>query len=67
MLRKRKPTSPGEILREEYIKPLGITQKILADHIGCDYKVINRIINERASVTPDIAMRLAMAFDTTVL
>lgn len=65
MLRKRKPTSPGEILREEYIKPLGITQKILADHIGCDYKVINRIINERASVTPDIAMRLAMAFDTT--
>lgn len=65
MFRQRKPTSPGEILREEYIKPLGITQKLLSDHIGCDYKVINRIVNERASVTPDIAMKLAMAFETT--
>lgn len=65
MLRQRKPTSPGEILREEYIKPLGITQKLLADHIGCDYKVINRIINERAGLTPDIAMKLAMALETT--
>lgn len=65
MHRQRKPTSPGEILREEYIKPLGITQKLLADHIGSDYKVINRIINERASVTPDIAMKLAMALETT--
>jgi len=58
-------TSPGEILREEYIKTLGITQELLADHIGCDYKVINRIINERASLTPDIAIKLAMAFETT--
>lgn len=65
MHRQRKPTSPGEILREEYIKPLGITQKLLANHIGCDYKVINRIINERASLTPDIAIKLAMTFETT--
>jgi addiction module HigA family antidote len=65
MHRQCKPTSPGEILREEYIKPLGITQKLLADHIGCDYKVINRIINERASLTPDIAVKLSMAFETT--
>lgn len=65
MLRQRKPTSPGEILREEFIKPLGITQKLLADHIHCDYKVINRIVNERASLTPDIAMKLAMALETT--
>lgn len=65
MFRQRKPTSPGEILREEFIKPLGITQKQLADHIGCDYKVINRIVNERACLTPDIAMKLAMALETT--
>ena len=65
MFRQRKPTSPGEILREEYIKPLGITQKLLADHIGCDYKVINRIINERTSLTPDIAIKLAMALETS--
>ena len=61
----RKPTSPGEILREEFLIPLGISQKDLADHIKCDYKVINRIINERAAVTPDIATRLALAFETT--
>ena len=39
---KRKPTSPGEILNEEFLKPLGITQKQLAEHLGCDYKVIKK-------------------------
>ncbi len=62
---KRKPTSPGEILNEEFLKPLGITQKELADHLGCDYKVINRIINERARLTPEMAIKFAKAFDTT--
>ena len=62
---KRKPTAPGEILREEFLLPLGITQKQLADHIGCDLKVINRIINEKAQVTPKMAMKLAAAFNTT--
>lgn len=62
---KRKPTSPGEILHEEFLQPLGLTQKQLADHIGCDYKVINRIVNERASVTPEMAVKLAAAFETT--
>lgn len=62
---KRKPTSPGEILSEEFLKPLGITQKELANHLGCDYKVINRIVNERASVSPEMAVKLAGAFETT--
>ncbi len=61
----RKPTSPGEILIEEFLKPLDMTQKNLADHIDCDYKVINRIANERAAVTPEMATKLAAAFDTT--
>ena len=61
----RKPTSPGEILSEEFLKPMKMTQKKLADHLGCDYKVINRIINERASVTPEMAIKLAAAFETT--
>ena len=61
----RKPTSPGEILFEEFLKPLGITQRELATHISCDYKVINRIINEKSSVTPEIAMRLSAALDST--
>jgi len=62
---KRKPTSPGEILSEEFLKPLGISQRELAEHLDCDYKVINRIVNERASVSPEMAIKLAQAFDTT--
>ena len=62
---RKKPTSPGEILREEFLKPLGITQSTLAQHLGCDVKVINRIINERSSVTADIAIGLAGAFETS--
>jgi len=61
----RKPTPPGEILLEEFLKPLDITQKELADHIGCDYKAINRIINERASVSPEMAARLGAALETS--
>ncbi|MFC2075423.1 HigA family addiction module antitoxin [Bdellovibrionota bacterium] len=60
---KRKPTTPGEILKEEFIIPLGITQKELADHLGCDVKVINRIVNEKSSVTTEMAIRLALAFN----
>jgi addiction module HigA family antidote len=65
MTTKRKPTSPGEILREEFLVPLHISQKELSEHIGCDFKVINRIINERSQVTPTIAIKLAAAFNTT--
>jgi len=52
-VRHRKPTTPGEILREEFLGPLGMTQKQLADHLGCDVKVVNRIVNGRAAVTAD--------------
>ena len=62
---KRKPTTPGDILREEFLVPLGLTQKQLAAHIGCDFKVINRIVNKKAQVTPKIAIKLAAAFNTT--
>lgn len=62
---KRKPTAPGEILKEEYLRPLGITQKELADHIGCDVKVINRLVNGRTSLTASLSIKLAAAFNTT--
>ena len=62
---KRKPTSPGEILSEEFLKPLGMTQKELADHIGCDSKVINRMVNSRTAVTAKMAIMLAATFGTT--
>lgn len=64
-MKKREPTSPGEILREEYLIPLGMTQKELADHLRCDVKVINRIVNGRTSVTAEMAVKLGAAFRTT--
>ncbi len=63
--RRRKPTTPGEILREEFLIPLGMTQKQLADHLGCDVKVVNRIVNGRSSVTAAMALKLGAAFRTT--
>jgi antitoxin HigA-1 len=62
---KRKPTTPGEILQEEFLSVLEISQKKLADHIGCDIKVINRIVNNRTSVSAEMAIKLASAFNTT--
>ncbi|WP_420422137.1 HigA family addiction module antitoxin [Simkania sp.] len=65
MKRKRKPTTPGEILDEEFLAPLGISQSGLARHIGCDVKVINRIVNEKSRVTPEMALKFAECFETT--
>lgn len=63
--RKRQPTTPGEILREELLEPLQLTQKQLAEHLGCDIKVINRIVNGRAAVSVDMALKLDAAFRTS--
>ena len=62
---EREPTSPGEILQEEFLTPLEISQKQLADHLGCDVKVINRIVNNKSSVTPEMALKLGSAFNTS--
>lgn len=61
----RKPTTPGEILNEEFLVPLEMTQKELADHLHCDVKVINRIVNERTIVTAEMALKLGAALKTT--
>ena len=61
----RSPTTPGEILRDEYLVPFGMSQKELADHIEQDVKVINRIINGRSAVTAEVALKLAATFRTT--
>jgi addiction module HigA family antidote len=62
---KRPPTPPGEILAEEFLVPLGMTQRQLAEHIGHDVKVINRIVNGRSSVTAEMALKLAATFRTS--
>ena len=61
----RRPTTPGEILHEEFLKPFGMSQKELADHLGCGVKVVNRIVNGRTSVTAAMALKLGSAFRTS--
>jgi len=52
-------------LREEFLRPLGMTQKQLADHLGCDVKVVNRLVNGRTALTAEMALRLGAALRTT--
>ena len=57
--RKRPPTHPGEMLLEEFVKPLELTQTELARRLGVSYPRLNEIIKGRCSVTPDTALRLS--------
>jgi len=55
----RPPTHPGEMLLEEFLKPLGITQSAFATRLGVSFPRLNEVINAKRSVTPDTALRLA--------
>ncbi|MEO8561649.1 MAG: HigA family addiction module antitoxin [bacterium] len=57
----RPPTSPGEILLEEYLKPLGMTQVQLAERIEVPIQRVNEIIKGKRGITPDTALRLEAA------
>ena len=60
----RRPTHPGNILKEDYLLPLSIKIKDMAENLGVSRKTVSKIINERGAITPDMALRLARAFDT---
>ena len=62
---QREPTHPGEMLLEEFLVPLGITQKEFADRIGVSYVRLNEIVNGRRGVTPSTALRFAKALGTS--
>ncbi len=61
----RSPTHPGVMLREEFLDPLNITQRELADAILVPYQRVNEIINEKRGITPNTALRLAKYFGNT--
>ena len=63
--RARKPTSVGEMLREEFLKPMNLTQRALAEHLEMETKAINKLVNEKTGVTPIMALKLAKAFGTS--
>lgn len=62
---KRMPTHPGEILLEEFLVPLGLSQVELAAHLRVSLQRINSIVRGKRAVTPETAWLLAQAFSTS--
>lgn len=62
---KRKPTHPGEILSEEFLKPLDISQTQLADSIGVSFRSINELVNEKRNLSSEMAIKLSKYFGTS--
>lgn len=59
----RIPTHPGEMLLEEFLSPMGISQRDLADNLHVPYQRVNEIINGHRGITPSTALRLAKFFE----
>jgi antitoxin HigA-1 len=62
---QRTPTHPGEMLLEEFLIPMGLTQRELANAIHVPYQRVNDVINGRRGITPSTALRLAKFFGNT--
>jgi addiction module HigA family antidote len=63
--RIRKPTHPGELIREDLLTDAGLSQTRLARLMGVSPKTVSDLVNERRRVTPDLAFRLARVFNST--
>ena len=61
----REPTHPGEILLEEFLIPMGITQRELSKAIHVPYQRVNEIVNKRRGISPSTSLRLAKFFGTS--
>ncbi len=65
IITKRQPVSVGEMLVEEFIEPLGITQAQLAEAMGISRRTVNELCNNKRSITVDTALMLAKVFGNT--
>jgi antitoxin HigA-1 len=63
--KNRVTTHPGTILLKEYLEPMGLTQKELADHLEIPIQRVNEIVRGKRGVSPDTAWLLSEAFDTS--
>ena len=63
--RRRRPTHPGAILREDILPEMGVTQTRLAEMLGVSRRTVSELIHEHRPVTTDMAHRLARVFNTT--
>ncbi len=61
----RIPTHPGEILLEEFLRPMDVTQVAFAEHIGVSIQRVNEIVKGKRGVTPETAWLFSEAFGTT--
>ena len=61
----RPPTHPGEMLLEEFLNPMGLSQRDLAEGIRVPYQRVNELVNQRRGITPSTALRLAKFFGTS--
>lgn len=61
----RKPTHPGELFREEVMNPLGLTVTDAASMLGISRKALSEFINEKTSLSPEMALRISKATNTT--
>src|SRR6056297_3053599 len=61
----RKPTHPGEILLEDVIKPLGLTITEAAQKLGVSRKTLSELVNQRSSLSPEMALRISKATHTS--
>lgn len=62
---KRVPVHPGEVLLEEFLRPLGVTQVAFAKHVGASLQRVNEIVNGKRGVTPETAWLFSQALSTT--
>lgn len=58
----RPPSHPGEILLKDFLEPMGITQRQLADALHVPYQRVNELINQKRGITPSTALRLSKFF-----
>ncbi len=65
MTNMHNPPHPGEVLKELCIEPLGLTVTDTAKSLGVSRKTLSAILNGRAGISPEMAIRLSRAFDTT--
>jgi addiction module HigA family antidote len=65
MVAPRKPTHPGEVLREDVIKPLGLTLTEAARRLGVTRKTLSALVNCKASMSPEMAVRVGRATGTS--
>lgn len=65
MMQMYNPPHPGEIIKELCLEPLGLTVTRAAEALGVSRKTLSAILNGRAGISPEMAIRLSMAFDTS--